>query len=104
MSDGAHIHASRHLTLDDVQTIIGRAMVDEAFRAAFTADAEGTLKKLGISLNTGSADDAKSVALIQSIAEALKDGNADKSLQDTLQKLRDSYLDSSDGIIRPRCI
>jgi hypothetical protein len=102
MSDGEHTHGTKNLTLDDVQTIIGRAMVDESFRAEFTADPEATLKKLHIGLTAG-ADD-KAAALVRSIAAALSEDNTGVSLKDALKTLRESYIQSTDGIIRPRCI
>ncbi|MEP1933566.1 MAG: Os1348 family NHLP clan protein [Paracoccaceae bacterium] len=102
MSDGEHTH-NKHLSLGDVQTIIGRAMVDERFRGEFTRDPEGTLKKLGISTAVEGEVDEKAVNLIKSLAEALDEKNTGASLSDALKKMRESYLDSGDGIIRPRC-
>lgn len=103
MSEGDHTHSNKHLTLDDVQMIIGRAMVDESFRAEFTSSPEATLKKLHISMKTGGEDDAKSVALINDIANALKEENAGASLGDALNSIRQCYLASADGVVRPRC-
>lgn len=103
MADGTHTHGNKHLTLDDVQTIIGRAMVDERFRAEFTSAPEATLQKLHISMDSNSADNTKAVELITNLADALKDENSGTSMKDAIQKMRDCYLASSDGIVRPRC-
>ncbi|WP_341368201.1 Os1348 family NHLP clan protein [Yoonia sp. BS5-3] len=104
MADGEHTHANKHLTLDEVQTIIGRAIVDESFRDELTNNPEKTLKKLGISTLVGGDVDQKSVELIRAIADAFKETNTDTSLKEVLEKLRSSYLDSTDGIIRSRCL
>lgn len=97
MADGSHTHGSKPLTLDDVQTIIGRAMVDEAFRAEFTSAPEATLEKLHIRL------DGSAVELITNLSSALKEENSGATVKDAVQSMRDSYLASSDGIVRPRC-
>ncbi|WP_341234981.1 hypothetical protein [uncultured Sulfitobacter sp.] len=103
MADNEHTHGNKHLTLDDIQMIIGRAMVDERFRSEFTSNPEATLEKLRISTKIGDTVDEKSVALINAIAEALREDNTGGTLQDALKNIRDSYLESTDGIIRPHC-
>ncbi|WP_298972768.1 Os1348 family NHLP clan protein [uncultured Roseobacter sp.] len=103
MADGEHKHGSKHLSLDDVQSIIGRAIMDRGFREAFVKDPDGTLKKMQISTTVDGVADEKAIALIKAIAEALGEGNRGVSLEEALETLRKSYLDSADGVIRPRC-
>jgi hypothetical protein len=103
MADDEHTHGHRQLKLDDVQMIIGRAVVDEHFREQFTGDPVGTLKTLGISMTVGGERDEKALVLIKTIAEALSEKNRSTNLGDLLENLRKSYLDSADGIIRSRC-
>ncbi len=103
MADDEHTHGHRQLKLDDVQMIIGRAVVDEHFRTQFTGDPIGTLKTLGISMTVGGERDEKAVTLVKTIADALSEENHGANLADLLKNLRKSYLDSADGIIRSRC-
>ncbi|WP_170464862.1 hypothetical protein [Ruegeria arenilitoris] len=84
------------LTLEDVQTIIGRGVLDEAFRQAFVQDPETVVKRLGISVE----DDGNARDLLKSIGEVLEGGSDVRSAMD---KIRSAYEDSSDGVIRPRC-
>ena len=103
MAEDEHTHGHRQLKLDDVQMIIGRAVVDEHFREQFTGDPVGTLKTLGISTTVGGEPDEKAVTLVKTIAEALSENNQGTNLGEVLQNLRKSYLNSADGIIRSRC-
>ncbi|MGC3938557.1 hypothetical protein ACOTTU_12205 [Roseobacter sp. EG26] len=103
MADNEHTHGDKHLTLEDVQLIIGRAMVDESFRSEFTRAPKETLKKLHISATVGGKEDEKTMKLINALAEAFSDKCSGATLQEALENIRNSYLQSTDGVIRPRC-
>ena len=103
MADGEHTHGPRQLSLDDVQKILGRAIMDRGFREALVKDPEGTLKKMQISITVDGVADEKAIALVKAIADSLGEGNRGVSFEEALETLRKSYLDSTDGVIRPRC-
>lgn len=84
------------LTLEDVQMIIGRGVLDESFRKEFIADPEDVVKRLGISVD----EDGSAVDLLKAIS-AVFDGRAD--VQAAMSDIRKAYEESSDGVIRPRC-
>ena len=91
----------KQLSLDDVHAIIGRSVVDHAFRDALIADPEGTLHRLGISLYHSGKRDEKAEALLGKITGALSSGGQDFST--AMNNIRSAYLDSTDGVIRPAC-
>lgn len=93
MSDGDN-QKPKKLSLNQVQMLVGRAMVDDAFRKALVGDPLGTAATLGIHV------DSSAEQLLETIAGALTD---DASIADAQQKIRDAYMNSTDGIIRPRC-
>lgn len=91
----------RLLSLDDIQTIIGRAVVDPDFRKAFTANPEETVKRLGITLEHEGTYQAQAGDLLRLMAEALS--NDSSSLQELIDQIRKAYEGATDGVIRPRC-
>ncbi|MBO9446757.1 hypothetical protein [Ruegeria sp. R14_0] len=84
------------LTLEDVQTIIGRGVLDESFRQAFVQDPEEVVKRLGVSVE----DDDNARELLSSIGKVLEGGS---DIQAAMDDIRKAYEESSDGVIRPRC-
>lgn len=89
-------HHTRGLTLEDVQMIIGRGILDEAFRKEFINDPQEVVNRLGISL--GDDDNAKK--LLASIGSVF---SGETDLRAAMEQIKKAYEDSSDGVIRPRC-
>lgn len=89
-------HHTRGLTLEDVQTIIGRGILDESFRKEFIADPEDVVSRLGISLEK----DGEARKLLAAIGNVFA-GKSD--LKAAMQEIKSAYEDTSDGVIRPRC-
>ncbi|MGV6802918.1 MAG: hypothetical protein ACWA49_01840 [Ruegeria sp.] len=89
-------HHTRGLTLEDVQTIIGRGILDEAFRKEFVNDPEEVVNRLGISLD----QDGEAKKLLAAIGGVFA-GETD--LKSAMQDIKQAYEDTSDGVIRPRC-
>lgn len=87
--------------------IIGRAVIDEAFRTALSKGPEKTLADLGLDYRDQTKAAKRSITpqqLIDEIIKALNDTEGTyQSIEDLLKLFRKLYLDSSDGVIRPRC-
>ena len=101
MAEAPGAEPQKQLSLEDIQAIIGRSMVDHAFRDALVADPEGTLHRMGISLYHAGKRDEKAQALVGQITDALSSGGQD--LSTAMTSIRSAYLASTDGVIRPAC-
>ena len=89
-------HHTRGLTLEDVQTIIGRGVLDEAFRNAFIKNPEEVVDRLGITLD----QDDHARKLLGAISSVFA-GESD--LKAAMQDIKAAYEQTSDGVLRPRC-
>ena len=101
MADAPGADPQKQLSLEDVHSIIGRSMVDHAFRDALISDPEGTLHRMGISLYHSGRRDQKAEDLLKQITGALAAG--DKDVSSAMNTIRSAYLKSADGVIRPAC-
>lgn len=89
-------HHTQGLTLEDVQQIIGRGILDEAFRKEFIDNPEGVVNRLGISLD----QDGEARKLLAAIGNVF---SGESDLKSAMQDIKKAYEDTSDGVIRPRC-
>ncbi len=96
-------HHKHPLKLEDVQTILGRLMIDESFRSKFHSDLDGTLASLGLHAPDDPKKDSDAYDLMKKIQGILKD-TGERKTEDIMKDLRTAYLASSDGVIRPRCM
>ncbi len=95
-------HPTRQLSLEDVHMIVGRGILDKAFREAFGKDPEGALKRMGISLYHDGQPDHHARNLVKAIADVFG-RSGELNVQDAINAIHEAYQKSSDGVIRPRC-
>lgn len=104
MSNGGPQHL-RAITLDDVQTIIGRAFIDKTFRKHLIKDPQAALETLGLNYNdTNRIGNAKVSPkdMIDGIVAVLSDAST-RSIDEIFKELRAKYEQGADGVIRPKC-
>ena len=90
---------SNRLTLFDIQAILGRALVDPPFLRNLTAGqiaVNNVLQQLGYELDPVVAGRVTGQEVISRIV-------SDETFRAAAQVASQTYEDSADGVIRPRC-